>query len=412
MYAKSVQILANISTKGGFIVSIFNCTPIVSETFTTGNILSGTGEILSDKKNDGKERPWSRYKKLSKILFEVFKDAVVLDPTCISQSAFIALERCCSWLLFRRYIESQVMKLDKAEFCKHRLCPVCNWRKSNKMFSQMKEVSAELIKDFPTARYLFLTLTVKNVNGEELASTIDAMNNGFKLLVNAGKTNASAKPVKANLLGYAKAMEIKYDAEEKITPQMYAERKQYYISRGLKVGSRNPNYDMYHPHFHVLLMVKGEFFRTGYIKQSQWTSIWQDCMKLDYEPQVDVRAIKPNKAKLSEMATGDLQEQAMTSAISETLKYPVKPDSLKLDTFENMTTEQKEKITQAVICLSHALFKRRLITFGGEILKARKKLKQDDIETGDLIGVDGEPVPETEFELVMFKWMKMGCYVC
>lgn len=277
----------------------------------------------------------------------------------------------------------------------------------------MKSVSSELIKDFPTARYLFLTLTVKNVKGSELGSTIDAMNNGFKLLVNAGKNNASAKPVKANLLGYAKAMEIKYDAEEFITPQMFAERKQYYTTRGLKVGSRNPNFDMYHPHFHVLLMVKGEFFTgKGYIKQSQWTSIWQDCMKLDYEPQVDVRAIKPNKAKLSEMATGDLQEQAMTSAISETLKYPVKPDSLKLDAFENMTAKQKEKITQAVICLSHALFNRRLVTFGGEILKARKKLKQDDIESGDLIGVDGEPVPETAFELVMYNWMKMGCYVC
>lgn len=104
--------------------------------------------------------------------FEVFKDAVVLDPTCISQSAFIALERCCSWLLFRRYIESQVMKLDKAEFCKHRLCPVCNWRKSNKMFSQMKEVSAELIKDFPTARYLFLTLTVKTSMGRNLPALL------------------------------------------------------------------------------------------------------------------------------------------------------------------------------------------------------------------------------------------------
>ena len=151
--------------------------------------------------------------------------------------------------------------MHKAEFCRHRLCPTCNWRKSLKLFSQMKEVSARLLQDFPGARYLFLTLTVKNCSGAELAQTIDKMNFGFKLLVNAGKTNASAKAVKANLLGYAKAMEIKYDAEKTITPEMYAQRKKYYIERGLKAGSANPNYGMYHPHFHVLLMVKPSFSR-------------------------------------------------------------------------------------------------------------------------------------------------------
>lgn len=392
-------------------MSIFNCTPIVAETLDAGNIISATGEILSDPKPNGKERPWKKYKQLSEILFKIFQKAIAKEPTCISPSAYVALERCCSWLLFRKYIESQVMKLDKAEFCKHRLCPVCNWRKSLKLFSQTKTVTTELMQEFPTARYLFQTLTVRNVRGNELATTIDKMNAGFKLMTNAGKNNASAKPIKANLLGYAKAMEIKYDAEKLITKQMFADRKQYYTGRGMKVGDPNPNYDMYHPHFHVLLMVKGEFFTgKGYIKQSQWTSIWRDCMKLDYDPQVDVRTIKPNKNR--EVETDYLKQEAISSAISETLKYPVKPDSLKLEAFEFMTEEGQDKITEAVICLSHALRKRRLVTFGGEILKARKKLKQDDIENGDLIGVDGEPVPESEFELVLYNWMKMGCYVC
>ena len=378
-------------------------------------IITGTGEVLVDKKQGkGKENPWRPYKKMNQTLFGIMGQAKKIDSSCISPSAYIAMERCSSWLLFRRYIESQVMRLDKAEFCRHRLCPVCNWRKSLKLYSQMQEVSAELMQEFPTARYLFLTLTVKNVASSQLADTIDAMNAGFKLLVNSGKNNASAKPVKANLMGYAKAMEIKYDPEEFITKEMYndSKRRPYYILRNLKIGSKNPNYDMYHPHFHVLLMVKSSFFTTGYIKQSEWTSIWRDCMKLDYDPQVDIRVIKPNKSRLSESVIENLRQEAMTSAISETLKYPVKPDSLKLSLFDDMVTAQQEKIIQAVICLSHALRKRRLVTFGGEILKARKRLQQDDVEEGSLIGVDGEPVPETEFELVMFNWMKMGCYVC
>ena len=299
------------------------------KTFETVHLLTaerGTGEILSDRKPNGKERPWKTYKRLGTFLYQLYGRAREIDETCISPSAYLALERCCSWLLFRRYVEGSVLKLHKAEFCRHRLCPTCNWRKSLKLFSQMKEVSARLLQDFPGARYLFLTLTVKNCSGAELAQTIDKMNFGFKLLVNAGKTNASAKAVKANLLGYAKAMEIKYDAEKTITPEMYAQRKKYYIERGLKAGSANPNYGMYHPHFHVLLMVKPSFFKgTGYVKQEQWAEIWQDCMKLDYTPQVDIRAIKPNKRATEE----SVADAAMTAAISETMKYPIKPDSLK-----------------------------------------------------------------------------------
>ena len=75
----------------------------------------------------------------------------------------------------------------------------------------------------------------------------------------------------------------------------------------------------------------------GYVKQEQWAEIWQDCMKLDYVPQVDIRAIKPNKRATEESAA----DAAMTAAISETLKYPIKPDSLKLDAVESMSEKER-----------------------------------------------------------------------
>ena len=271
-----------------------------------------------------------------------------------------------------------------------------------KLFGQMKEVTTKLQADHPAARFIFLTLTVQNCGGDELEETLNRMNDGFKLLVNAGKTNASARPVKANLLGYAKALEIKYDPEKYITEKMFRDRRKYYQARGLRVGDENPNCGKYHPHFHVLLMVKSEFFRSGYIRQEKWAEIWQDCMKLDYRPQVDVRTIKPNDTRKTD---------ALTSAISETMKYPVKPDSLKLADFDAMDAEQQERIVQATITLSRVLRSRRLISFGGAVLKARKELKQDDVEEGDLIGVDGDPVPQTEFELVLYRW-RNGVYVC
>lgn len=271
-----------------------------------------------------------------------------------------------------------------------------------KLFGQMREVTTKLQTDFPAARYIFLTLTVQNCGADELEETINRMNDGFKLLANAGKNNAAAKPVKANLLGYAKAMEIKYDPEKYITEKMFRDRKKYYQGRGLSIGDENPNCGKYHPHFHVLLMVKSSFFTTGYIRQDRWAEIWQNCMKLDYRPQVDVRVIKPSETQKTD---------AMASAISETMKYPVKPDSLKLAEFETMDAEQQERIVQATIILNRALRNRRLITFGGALLKARKELKQDDVEDGDLVGVDGDPVPETEFELVLYRW-RNGMYIC
>ena len=383
-----------------------NSTSILAEklsrvnTESVNDIETGTGEILSDPRANGEERPWKKYKHLCEILYRIFRLALSIDPGCIAPTALFRLAKCSSWLLFRRYAAG--LKLQSADFCRHRLCPICNWRKAMKLFGQMKEITAKLAVDFPAARYIFLTLTVQNCGADELEETINRMNDGFKLLTNAGKTNASAKPVKANLLGYAKALEIKYDSEPRITAQMWRDRKKYYQARGLGIGDANPNFDRYHPHFHVLLMVKSSFFTTGYIRQGKWTDIWRDCMKLDYRPQVDVRTIKPNDTRKTD---------ALTSAISETMKYPVKPDSLKLAEFDAMDVEQKERIVQATITISRVLRSRRLISFGGAFLKARKELKQDDVEEGDLIGVDGDPVPETEFELVLYRW-RNGAYIC
>lgn len=47
-------------------------------------------------------------------------------------------------------------------------------------------------------------------------------------------------------------------------------------------------YGTYHPHFHILLAVPTNYFSKNYIKQSEWTDMWQRAMKLDYTPIVHV----------------------------------------------------------------------------------------------------------------------------
>ena len=52
-------------------------------------------------------------------------------------------------------------------------------------------------------------------------------------------------------------------------------------------------------------MVKGEYFRSiNYLSQAKWTDIWQNCMKLDYKPMVNIQVVKPNEKDLTSGAIG------------------------------------------------------------------------------------------------------------
>lgn len=76
-------------------------------------------------------------------------------------------------------------------------------------------------------------------------------------------------------------------------------------------------------------------------------SFWKRAMKLDYDPVVDVRAIKAkNKSK------SDIK-----SAIDETAEYPVK--------HTDFMTDDEERNLQIVSDLEEGLYRKRLIPYGG-----------------------------------------------
>ena len=136
----------------------------------------------------------------------------------------------------------------------------------------------------PKAKFIFLTLTVKNVVGEELSAELSRLTKSFDRLFKRAK-------VKKAVIGYLRAIEVTYNAER----------------------------DDYHPHIHVLLMVKASYFGGDYyISQDEWTAMWQQSAKLDYKPIVDVRKVKPNQRKAK-------NEMDLRGAIVETAKYPTKP---------------------------------------------------------------------------------------
>ncbi|MGL0089943.1 protein rep, partial [Salmonella enterica subsp. enterica] len=46
-----------------------------------------------------------------------------------------------------------------------------------------------------------------------------------------------------------------------------------------------------HPHFHPLMMVPPSMFTRDYVKHARWVELWRECLRVDYDPSVDVRAV-------------------------------------------------------------------------------------------------------------------------
>lgn len=223
----------------------------------------------------------------------------------------------------------QRFKLTGARFCRVRHCPVCQWRRAMMWVAKALQGMPRIEAEYPKARWMFLTLTVKNCELENLRDTVQQMNKGF-----ARMTQRKAWPA----VGWARSLEV----------------------------TRNAETGEAHPHFHVLMMVGPGYFRgQSYIKHEAWREMWQSCLRADYLPMVNVKTVKP-KAN----AVGDLSP--MAGAIQETFKYAVKPADMIVD---------RDWLHE----LTRQLHKSRSISIGGVL-----KTFWNADEPEDLINADGE----------------------
>ena len=321
----------------------------------------GTGEILSDKRPNGEEKPWKKHKINSLKLHGLYEKALIKDNYLITESRMKNLEECGNNLLFSVNDKNE-KRFKSAYFCRLRTCPMCNWRKSLKMFGHTNKIANKILEQNSSTRFLFVTFTVKNCPADKLSQTIDMMNMGFKRLTNKSKKLAITNKFKSNMLGYIRAMEVTYNQEK----------------------------DTYHPHIHCIFAVKAQYFTKGYIKKSDWQYIWGECCNTEYEPIVKAQSIKNSTSK----------------AVAEVAKYPVKMDEI-------ANYQDKKKAIKALIVFTKILKGRRLITLGGVFTEARKQLKLDDVETGDLVNLEDDQKEKfEEIKKVLFKFnVKVGCYI-
>lgn len=277
-------------------------------------------EILVDKNSRGKDRNWRGRKVLSLKLADIFEDLGY-------KKSLVERVQTCGDVL--RFIKNQdgSLKLYQAYFCKNKLCPMCNWRRSMKYSYQTSRVIDEAIKQEPKGRFLFLTLTVKNVEGKDLNKTLTSLTQSFDRLFRRAK-------VKKNMIGYLRSVEVTHNEDD----------------------------NSYHPHIHVLMMVKSSYFKgkENYISQKDWGEMWSQSLKVSYKPMIDIRTVK-EKGK------------GLRGAVLETAKYPTKPIKLDIDN------------KQVVDDLYNGLYRKRQLGYGGLFKTIKKQLALDDVENGDLV---------------------------
>lgn len=289
---------------------------------------TGDSEYLSDL--SPKDKPWDSHRAIADTAQSLYRSAR-LDKYADR------METCGKLLEFALRSDDQgdaTLKLQSTRFCRVRHCPVCQWRRSMKWQAKMFTAMPKVTEAYPTHRWIFVTLTVRNCDLVDLRATVTDMNKGFVRMSQLKQFPA---------IGWIKSIEV----------------------------TRNPETGQAHPHIHCLMLVPPSYFGKAYIKQEEWRSLWQRSMRLEYLPVVNVKAVKPKKNKL----TDELDD--IGNAIVETLKYSVKEEDL---------ISEEEWLVE----LTKQLHKTRAVAVGGVLRNFLKEEKEDD----DLIHI--EEKEETE----------------
>ena len=229
----------------------------------------------------------------------------------VSKKNFERIQNCGSFLLFHTDDRKEKKKLVHANSCKNRFCPMCAYKKSRK---DAMKISIMLKYLENNCQFLFLTLTSPNVTSDNLSEEIKEYNESFKRMT-------KLKPFIGAVIGYIRKLEITYNADT----------------------------NTYHPHFHVLLAVKKNYFGRNYIKRDTWLEMWRSAKRDETITQVDVRKLD------------------MEKGILEIAKYSSKDSDYLIsdDVFDVMYK---------------ALKGRQVITYNGVFKEAAKLYKKGDLD--------------------------------
>ena len=333
---------------------------------------------LTDRSPTGKVRPWRERHKAGLLLSEIY--AIMGESGTADAARWLSkaqrLESCAQLMEYTRAEDGQ-LTLHKASFCRVRLCPMCQWRRSLKLGAQVRQVveqaNAQHLKETGAPwRWLMVTFTVRNVQGPDLGAAIDTIHKGLNNLTKCKRWRGAVR-------GWLRATEVTHNTD-----------------------TRSASYDTYHPHMHMLLCVPASYFSgKGYIRQKDWAEHWGHYIGADYTPIVDVRPIKPEGGgRLADLPAGE-QAAAMGKACAEVSKYAAKPA-------DYIVPSDLSLSMSAVQVLDAMLDRRRMTSWGGLLKDIAKQLQLDDPESGDLVHIDetasADPVAEELASYITYRW--------
>lgn len=343
--------------------------------------------VLKDVDKNGKDRRWKERKIASQNLAEAYRDVWISDlvaegwtPDEVDMflppeyrygyyNRYSKADRCADILTFARTDDGR-LKLYQAWFCKDRLCSMCNWRRAMKFAVQISEILKTMQTRGIKGKPVFATFTLRNVAGDEISEAISHFSLSFQRLM-------KYKRVKSYCIGTIRTTEVTY----------------------------NDKADTWHVHIHCLIWMTSSYYRYGYITQADWRSLWARAARIDYDPWVDVKTVKPRQPT-------EHDPTGMYKAVLEVCKYPLKPDAYTAltDPPDDETPEQKDGRLRRIRQLRAGLAHKRLISFSGQIKDIRAELQQDDPEDGNLVDTGEDKDDDSQMvDVVVAQWDRTSC---
>ena len=347
--------LKGIRTQESHLLSGLQPTPIISDLSEIGVVLSAISP---------KDQKWDKHRSNADIIENYYSCSDCYQKYAERMSV------CSKFLDFKLVAkiatEEQmdelgglILKLSSTHFCRCRHCPVCQWRRALMWRAKFTQVLPNILEDFPKPKYRWirLALTITNPLITELREGINLLNHSFQKM-----NQRKAFPG----IGWVKTVEVTKSKADFADTELVINGQP--VTRNIATA---------HPHLHILMIVKNGYFKNKglYLSYDKWIAMWKSCLQVEYEPDVDIRAVGENKNLLA--------------CLPEMLKYQVKESDLVDD-------------GDWFLELNKQLHKTRAVEVGG-ILKPYLKGLEEEPE--DLIG-EGEEDDFDEGHL-FFVWQRI-----
>lgn len=274
-----------------------------------------------------------------------------------------------------RYLQQCISNVNhkhwRGSFCKDRYCPICSHLKSHKASQMLFDIIKSIKKDnnYKNSSLVFMTFTQANVGVGELKDELDKMQKAIQEMMK-------------NELIFSTAKNYKKDKK--------TGKKRSYGTKGVVQGtvrhlevtskySKARNRIEFHPHWHMILLVKQAYFddKKYFWDNEKLIKVWRKYMNLNYDPNVDIRKITDGATEDKNSSQVRLENMEPNGAIKEICKYSTKDSDLIKVNVDADTGDIKINWNNSKIILNEmygALHNRRDLIMTGAFKKTKERL--------------------------------------